>query len=249
MHNVLKRPADRFTMVPNALLEDVNLSMKAKGLYSLMFSKPDGWKFFEDNLVQSSKDGKEAVKTALKELEVAGWITRTRSRSSGQQFQPYTYQLNLEPLPQDVVGVAKNPQPISRCGKAAAENPTYNNTLNTKTEEVRTSHTLPAKTTSPRGGFEKSLGKVLRVGTKPNSPASAMTGKLFAEEFPTSKVPSDWIRLAMMMRKWTDATAQEAARRFAWYYTQGPGKGVRGEDAAMWSQRWTTWIKKADAAA
>jgi hypothetical protein len=59
--NRLKKPAYSFTCIPNALLRDASVSLKAKGLYGLMFSKPDDWVFHVDALVAESNDGRDGV--------------------------------------------------------------------------------------------------------------------------------------------------------------------------------------------
>ena len=50
----LEKPKDNFTIVCNELLRDKRLSLRAKGLYALMFSKPHDWVFYEGALVEGS---------------------------------------------------------------------------------------------------------------------------------------------------------------------------------------------------
>lgn len=78
--NRLKKPNYSFTCIVNALLRDPNISLKAKGLYSVMFSKPNDWVFYEVALVKESRDGRDAVPAGLDELEKAGWLSRIQSR-------------------------------------------------------------------------------------------------------------------------------------------------------------------------
>jgi hypothetical protein len=62
--NKLTKQNAPFTQVPNDLLQDRTLSMKAKGLYAIMFSKPQEWTFYESALVAESSDGKDALNSA-----------------------------------------------------------------------------------------------------------------------------------------------------------------------------------------
>lgn len=70
-----------FTMVANDILRDETLSLKAKGMYAYLFSKPDEWDFSAERIMKESTDGRHAVLAALKELEDAGYLERERQAS------------------------------------------------------------------------------------------------------------------------------------------------------------------------
>lgn len=65
-----------FTQVANGVLNDSNLSFAAKGLYGYLYSKPEGWDFSENRISQESKNGRFAVRTAIKELADNGYLKR-----------------------------------------------------------------------------------------------------------------------------------------------------------------------------
>lgn len=65
-----------YTVMCNCHLRDQNLSLKAKGLLSMMLSLPDDWNFTTKGLATICKEGTEAIGTGLKELEKAGYIVR-----------------------------------------------------------------------------------------------------------------------------------------------------------------------------
>lgn len=67
-----------FTMVANEVLYRRDLSWKAKGLYAYLFSKPEGWEFSGDRIVKEGSDGRKVIYAALKELEQAELLERTR---------------------------------------------------------------------------------------------------------------------------------------------------------------------------
>jgi len=79
-------------------LQDKKLSWKAKGLHAYMLSMPNDWKFYDIELEKHAKDGKDALKTALKELKLNGYMKRERRRNEEGKFewetlvfeQPYT---------------------------------------------------------------------------------------------------------------------------------------------------------------
>ena len=58
-----------YTKIDNRYLEDKNISLKAKGLLTLMLSLPDNWKFNVNGLCFLCKESKSAVNNAIKELK------------------------------------------------------------------------------------------------------------------------------------------------------------------------------------
>ena len=65
---------DRFAITPNELLYDKNISLRAKGLYLYIQSKPDNWEFSAERIVLETKDGVASIRAGLKELEEFGLI-------------------------------------------------------------------------------------------------------------------------------------------------------------------------------
>lgn len=77
MANLIKQEIG-FTQVKNDILQDRTLSLKAKGLFAILFSKPDGWDFSADRLQQENTDGRKTILAGLKELENKGYLARKR---------------------------------------------------------------------------------------------------------------------------------------------------------------------------
>ena len=67
-----------YTIMCNHHLKDLNLSLKAKGLMSLVLSLPDGWNYSIKGLISICKESRDAVSNALKELETYNYLVRTR---------------------------------------------------------------------------------------------------------------------------------------------------------------------------
>ena len=65
-----------YTKIHNRVIEDSNLSFKALGLYLYLRSKPNDWRFTEDTIAKQHKDGVTSVRSAIKELEHAGYLKR-----------------------------------------------------------------------------------------------------------------------------------------------------------------------------
>ncbi len=89
-----------FTHMANYHLRDKTLSLRAVGLMSKMLSLPDTWAYSVAGLAGICKEGREAVRKVLQELETAGYLTREQSREGGH-FAGYDYTLHEEPQGRD----------------------------------------------------------------------------------------------------------------------------------------------------
>ena len=103
------------------------MSLKAKGLLSLMLSLPDDWNYSISGLVSLSKDGKDSVMSALAELELFGYLTRERVTNDKGQFAGVEYNIFEQPQPQKP-NAGKQNEEKQKAGKANAENPAQLNT-------------------------------------------------------------------------------------------------------------------------
>lgn len=92
----LKKCNVPFGMVPNELLNNKAVSMKAKGLFAFMQSKPEGWEFSVKLISGQTKDGIDSVSEGLKELELFGFLERNKVQT-GNGFST-TYYLHFESL-------------------------------------------------------------------------------------------------------------------------------------------------------
>ena len=69
-----------YTVMSNQHLRDKRLSLKAKGLLSLMLSLPEDWDYTTKGLARICKDGVDSICTTVRELEGTGYIVRKRER-------------------------------------------------------------------------------------------------------------------------------------------------------------------------
>lgn len=83
---------EKYVVLDKGFLNDPRISFKAKGVLAYMLSKPDGWNFVETDIARHGKDQSLAIKTAIKELIAAGYITRgNRKRNEKGQLGAYEY--------------------------------------------------------------------------------------------------------------------------------------------------------------
>ena len=89
-----------YTVMSNHHLRDKEMSLKAKGLLSVMLSLPDNWDYSINGLAAISKEGTKAIRNILQELEESGYLTRTRKQGTGGRFE-YDYDIYEHPQPKD----------------------------------------------------------------------------------------------------------------------------------------------------
>ena len=87
-----------FTIMCNHHLRNTELSLKAKGLLSLMLSLPEDWDYTTKGLAHICKDGVDSITTALKELERHGYLTRQRLRYENGQLGDIEYTIHEKPV-------------------------------------------------------------------------------------------------------------------------------------------------------
>ncbi|GAA2702644.1 hypothetical protein GCM10010095_71660 [Streptomyces anthocyanicus] len=96
--------ADQFTQIANGLFRDGRLTYKAKGIFGYISTHRSGWRVTIADLVRLGPDGREAVRTGLKELEEHGYLIRERLRRPGGTLGESVYCITdhpavLEPAP------------------------------------------------------------------------------------------------------------------------------------------------------
>lgn len=100
------RPATTYGVVPNSILNNSNLSWKAKGLFAYLQSKPTGWKFSKDRIKRDATDGRESTMTGLQELEHAGYLVRNKIQNKRGQWE---YEHVLLENPSEGIPASENP--------------------------------------------------------------------------------------------------------------------------------------------
>lgn len=81
-----------FVQIDKGIVNDPDISAKAKGIMLYLLSKPEGWKIYEVDIVNNMKDGKSSISAGIKELIEAGYIKRERLRCEETGlFKGYSY--------------------------------------------------------------------------------------------------------------------------------------------------------------
>jgi hypothetical protein len=107
----------KYSVIPNDLVNSDQISLKAKGLFAFIQSKPDGWDFSAERIAYKLKEGLQSVSSALKELEKSGYLVRQKKQNIWGHWE-IEYVLNEIPA-------IENPT----YGNPVSGNPTYGNPM------------------------------------------------------------------------------------------------------------------------
>lgn len=92
-----------YTLMSNHHLRDKNLSLKAKGLLSVMFSLPDSWNYSIPGLCAILKENETAVKSTIKELKATGYLVVDKKKPCKEEGRSkFEYIYNIYETPQEV---------------------------------------------------------------------------------------------------------------------------------------------------
>ena len=122
-----------YTVMSNHHLRNKDLSLKAKGLLSQMLSLPEDWDFTLKGLSLINREQIDAIRAAVKELEQAGYIVRSRERDSQGRLRGADYIIYEQPQPVPDSPTLENPtldnptQEKPTLEKPTLENPTQLN--------------------------------------------------------------------------------------------------------------------------
>jgi len=75
---------DHFTQIPNGWVRDSNLSLKAIGLLTQLMSHRPGWNMSVSSLARFNKVGVDTIKSAVKELELYGYLKRSEKQEHNE---------------------------------------------------------------------------------------------------------------------------------------------------------------------
>ena len=132
-----------YTVMSNHHLRDKSLSLKAKGLLSLMLSLPEEWDYTTKGLARICKDGVDSICAGVRELEEHGYVIRQRVRNPNGQLGAIEYTILEQPRP---------PEPE----KPERENPVLDNPEQASPVLEEPEQGNPAQLNTNRSSKEKS---------------------------------------------------------------------------------------------
>lgn len=156
-----------YTVMSNHHLRNANLSLKAKGLLSMILSLPEEWNYTTRGLASICKEGVDAIGSALKELETAGYIVRRQLRGTNGRITDTEYVIYEQPQPDmsqpDTASPdTENPDMV----KPDTEKPAELNIEKSNTKKINylwikyRFHSLPGNSGGKTAGTERKGGDV-----------------------------------------------------------------------------------------
>ena len=166
-----------YTVMSNHHLRDKSLSLKAKGLLSLMLSLPEEWDYTTKGLARICKDGVDSICAGVRELEEHGYVIRQRVRNPNGQLGAIEYTILEQPRP---------PEPKPQ--KPERENPVLDNPEQASPVLEEPEQGNPAQLNTNRSSKEKSKKDLSStegsnpIQSSPQTPAE------------TKRTGRDWMR-------------------------------------------------------
>ena len=143
-----------YTVMSNYHLRDKSLSLKAKGLLSQILSLPEDWDYTLSGLCCINRESKDAIRSAVNELERAGYIERHQTTDESGKFSSNEYIIHEQPVslpPSLDKPSSENPT----TGKPTLENPTQLNkdiqSKDPKITDPSITHSFPSLSPPPAG--------------------------------------------------------------------------------------------------
>lgn len=123
-----------YTVMSNAHFKEKGMSLKAKGLLSLMLSLPDSWDYSISGLVSICKENESAIKSTLNELKTFGYLVVTKKMPDQTESGRIEYEYNIYEQPKQNQATEKQALENLPIETQPVENPGQlnTNTLNTK---------------------------------------------------------------------------------------------------------------------
>ena len=160
-----------YTVMANHHLRNKNLSLKAKGLLSLMLSLPDNWDYTTKGLAMICKDGVDSICSTVRELESAGYIQRRRIRDGHGRLAEIEYTILEHPAEPESSPKRENP---------VLENPVLENPEQVEPEQEKPEQEKPV-----------ALLNTKKSNTQKQNTLSQNTHSFLPSETPAADGPTD----------------------------------------------------------
>ena len=204
-----------YTVMSNHHFKNRNLSLRAKGLLSLMLSLPDDWDYSVEGLVTLSKDGRDAVRSTLKELEEAGYLVITQEQAENGQYRKVNYDIYEKPMLQKM-----------------SDSPTCPNAESLEKSEFSKKEMSDSPYAVCPTSVEPTSGKPTQLNTKESNTKKSNTN--------TYRTPTiEEIRAYIQEKNYN-----VDANFFYEYYEEGGWRDSEGKPVKSWKQKLLTWHKK-----
>ncbi|MFW9968603.1 MAG: hypothetical protein ACFFDF_00285 [Candidatus Odinarchaeota archaeon] len=91
IYRVIKDKENPYVMVNKNWINNPKMSAKAKGILLYLLSKPNDWKVYENELIKNFSDGRDSIRSGIKELIKHGHLFRYKNRTDDGKLNGYNY--------------------------------------------------------------------------------------------------------------------------------------------------------------
>ena len=140
MNIITRKRNSNYTTISNVFLRDIRLSCKAKGILAVIMVLPDDWDFSIRGILSITKEGKDAVYSAIKELKQYGYCEVSEQKDNSGKFNGYSYCFSDEALLQPLTENPHTEKPLTEnphTEKPLTENPLPENPPQLKTYIIK----------------------------------------------------------------------------------------------------------------
>lgn len=167
---VKKDKDNPYVIINKLMVQDPNLSAKAKGILLYLLSRPDDWKVYQNEITKNFTDGRDSIRSGIRELEKRGYIRRIQARNELGYFVDTEYEVHEYPI---------NSISPSVDGKSVAGEPDATNKEVTKKGKNRVKGMKPRSLLDISADLDNTgtqrraqadqvrFGKVLKIGNNP----------------------------------------------------------------------------------
>ena len=189
------RPDKNFTVLRNAVALDERLSYRARGILTAVLARPDDWRIDSTQLARQAREGREAVRAALRELEVCGYLRRVKSTDeSGKWSTDQVIYDTPQPSEDGFPGVGSpgvgKPGAHTKTGTKDGDQTTLPRQKNLGRGKITQPRTASDGTATPLGVVDLDTGEILSSSYKPCTECHSTTGscRCFDEPEPVDLV-------------------------------------------------------------
>lgn len=216
-------PADNFTIISNVWLRDMRLSWKAKGLLAYIASHHAGHRLSTAQIHAAATDGPDAVRTAIVELETAGYLHRIELRDEKGHRTGTDYELREPPARESPDG--KTPTGDDQAGHDVSAGGSQSG--KSQQGESGTKKTTPREKTS-------------------KTPEASPRGTRLPEGWTPDQELLDWCAADLVPGgRWGEASREFVRReheKFSDYWHAKTGQNATKRD---WRGTWRNWMRRA----
>ena len=150
-----------FSVIDNGIFEQTNISWRARGILLYLLSKPDDWKVREQDIIKHGPCGRDAVRSAIKELKDAGYIQKVaiKDPKTGKISEWKTY-VNDEPQNAHESRIESTFLKNQNLDNHPCGNPTLLNTDELSTEKLQRTETAATQLYTVAPLLYKETGKL-----------------------------------------------------------------------------------------